>query len=213
MPIGRCASPNRMTNRQRLRDCWKCKVEANCPTLCGKHISTARRRALKNFTYPKSTFHHPAPFVGIKPGGRQRRQTAVAQKRTLGQASYGLGSRRWKCFAACMNKASKIILVGLAAVSTFDIGYETGQWRALEHERRLHDWNGSIEQAQDAAKRWAAKVRETPSMAMSNRYARYMAFPDKNCIQLRLRDGLGGEPIYCYRSSTLQLVEEYSDVE
>ncbi|MCW6530696.1 hypothetical protein NED98_10595 [Sphingomonas sp. MMSM20] len=112
-----------------------------------------------------------------------------------------------------MNKASKILLVGLAGVGTFDIGYETGQSRALESERRLHDWNGSIGQAQDAAKRWAAKVHETPSMAMSNRYARYIAFPDKNCIQLRLRDGVGGVPIYCYRSNTLQLVEEYSEVE
>ncbi len=41
-----------------------------------------------------------------------------------------------------------------------------------------------------------------------------MIFPDKNCIQLKLEPGnLGGEPIYCYRPNTLQLTEEYSDVE
>ena len=68
-------------------------------------------------------------------------------------------------------------------------------------------------QAQDAAKRWATKVHETPSTAMSNRYARYISFPNKTCIQLRLKDGVGGVPIYCYRADTLHLVEEYSDVE
>ena len=112
-----------------------------------------------------------------------------------------------------MNKAAGIILIGLAIAGSFVIGYDTGERRGLEHERRLRDWNGSIAQAQDAAKRWAAKVHETPSMAMANRYARYMAFPQKNCIQLRLKSGVGGVPIYCYRANTLQLVEEYSDVE
>jgi hypothetical protein len=112
-----------------------------------------------------------------------------------------------------MNRASKIILAALTILGTFVIGYETGEWRTLERERRLPDWNGSIAQAQDAARRWATKVHEAPSAAMSNRYARYISFPDKTCIQLRLKGGLGGVPIYCYRARTLDLVEEYSDVE
>lgn len=112
-----------------------------------------------------------------------------------------------------MNRPSKIILAALAIVGTFTIGYETGEWRTLAHERSLPDWNGSIAQAHDAAMRWAAKLHETPSAAMSNRYARYISFPDKTCIQLRLKDGVGGVPIYCYRGRTLHLVEEYSDVE
>lgn len=112
-----------------------------------------------------------------------------------------------------MNKATEIVLVDLAIAGSFVIGYGTGEWRGVEHERRLRDWNGSAAQAEDATKRWAAKVHETPFAAMSNRYPRYMAFPQKNCIQLRLKGGVGGVPIYCYRSNTLNLVEEYSDVE
>lgn len=112
-----------------------------------------------------------------------------------------------------MNRATKIILAALTIVGTFVIGYETGEWRAVERERRLPDWNGLTAQAHDAAKRWATKVHETPSAAMSNRYARHISFPDKTCIQLRLKDGVGGWPIYCYRADTLHLLEEYSDVE
>ncbi|APX64752.1 hypothetical protein AV944_01580 [Sphingomonas sp. LK11] len=112
-----------------------------------------------------------------------------------------------------MNTASKIILATLAIVGAFVIGFETGEWRTLERERRLPDWNGSKAQAQDAARRWGAKVHEVPSAAMSNRYARYISFPNKTCIQLRLKDGVGGMPIYCYRVGTLYLVEEYSNVE
>ncbi|MBB3875398.1 hypothetical protein [Sphingomonas aquatilis] len=126
-------------------------------------------------------------------------------------------SRSWnrtlKMLFGCMNRASRIILAALVIGGTFTVGYETGEWRTLERERRLPDWNGSIAQARDAAKRWATKVHETPSAAMSNRYARYISFPNKTCIQLRLKDGVGGVPIYCYRADTLHLVEEYSDVE
>lgn len=73
--------------------------------------------------------------------------------------------------AGCMNKASRIIPVALVIGGTFTVGYETGECRTLQRERRLPDWNGSIAQAQGAAKRWATKVHETPSAAMSNRYA------------------------------------------
>ena len=41
---------------------------------------------------------------------------------------------------------------------------------------------------------------------------RLMAYPTKNCIQLD-PDGVGGAPIYCYRANSLELLEEYSDVE
>jgi hypothetical protein len=50
---------------------------------------------------------------------------------------------------------------------------------------------------------------------MPGRYASVMRFPDRTCIQLKFVDptSTGGEPIYCYRSGTLQLTEEHSNVE
>ena len=44
-------------------------------------------------------------------------------------------------------------------------------------------------------------------------YARSIAFPNKNCVQLVLKGGVGGEPIYCYRYNSVTPIEEYSDVE
>lgn len=73
--------------------------------------------------------------------------------------------------SGCMNKASRFIPVARVIGGMFTVGYETGECRTLQRERRLPDWNGSIARAQGAAKRWATKVHETPSAAMSNRYA------------------------------------------
>jgi hypothetical protein len=112
--------------------------------------------------------------------------TANAQERSLRRALPQLGTGPQKCFVAPMNGASKTILIALAVVGAFVMGYDTGEQRALRRERSLHDWNGSVMQARDAAKRWAIKNREPVSVAMEHRYSRYMAFPDKNCIQLRL---------------------------
>ncbi|MBB3940443.1 hypothetical protein GGR39_002100 [Novosphingobium fluoreni] len=55
--------------------------------------------------------------------------------------------------SSCMNKASSIVPVALVIGGTFTVGYETGECRTLQRERRLPDWNGSIAKAQDAAKR------------------------------------------------------------
>ena len=34
------------------------------------------------------------------------------------------------------------------------------------------------------------------------------------CIELKLREfDVGGEPVYCYKNNTTELVAEYSDVE
>ena len=95
----------------------------------------------------------------------------------------------------------------------FALGYDFGGGHAIVSERRQVDWNGSAKQSQDAVRRWAAKIHETPNTVLSLWYDRNIAFPNKNCIQLVLKGGVGGEPIYCYRVNSLTLIEEYSDVE
>jgi hypothetical protein len=81
------------------------------------------------------------------------------------------------------------------------------------------DWNGSKAQAEDAMRRWAHKGiggNRTPQQMLAEVHAGYrprlMAYPSKNCIQLE-PDGVGGAPIYCYRANSLDLLEEYSNVE
>jgi hypothetical protein len=38
--------------------------------------------------------------------------------------------------------------------------------------------------------------------------------PDRNCIEFRIAPGgVGGTPTYRYRASTLQVIEEHSDVQ
>lgn len=77
------------------------------------------------------------------------------------------------------------------------------------------DWNGSRAQAEDAMRRWAPKAELSLQEVRRGCTPNLMAFPTKNCIQLKLGPiyDVGGEPIYCYRANTLNLVEEYSDVE
>jgi hypothetical protein len=80
------------------------------------------------------------------------------------------------------------------------------------------DWNGSRAQADDAMRRWAPKgagggtAEQRLKQVREGWSPRLMEFPTKNCIQLE-PDGVGGAPIYCYRSNTLDLLEEYSNVE
>ena len=68
-------------------------------------------------------------------------------------------------------------------------------------------------------RRWAPKGmrgHRTPEEMLTLLRQHYspqlMAFPTKNCIQLH-PDGVGGAPIYCYRANSLDLLEEYSNVE
>lgn len=112
-----------------------------------------------------------------------------------------------------MNAASKLILAGLATTGVFALGYDFGSRHAIAAERRQVDWNGSAKQSQDAVRRWAEKIHETPTKVRSLWYDRTIAFPNKNCVQLVLKGGVGGEPIYCYRFNSLTPVEEYSEVE
>ncbi|MBD8641805.1 MULTISPECIES: hypothetical protein [unclassified Sphingomonas] len=112
-----------------------------------------------------------------------------------------------------MNTAAKLIAAGLVATGMFALGYDIGGRDAMAAERSLVDWNGSAKQSQDAVKRWAAKIHETQSTVNSLWYARNFAFPNKNCVQLVLKGGVGGEPIYCYRFNSFTPIEEYSDVE
>ena len=100
-----------------------------------------------------------------------------------------------------------VAVIGLVALFSYNQGYG----RARHDERLQLDWNGSKAQTNDAIRRW---IQKTNSRGMKERYPFLMAFPDRNCIQLRLEvGGVGGEPVYCYRANTLQLIEEYSDVE
>jgi len=77
------------------------------------------------------------------------------------------------------------------------------------------DWNGSVQQGDDAMRRWAPKAGLTFQQVRQGYTPKLMAFPTKNCIQLEPRPiyDVGGEPIYCYRANSLNLVEEHSDVE
>ena len=112
------------------------------------------------------------------------------------------------------------LLVAVAIVALV-IGYVIG---AYPMERasplpKMEDWNGSRAQAEDAMRRWAPKGiggQRTPAQMLALVHEGYtpqlMAYPTKNCIQL-VPDGVGGAPIYCYRANSLDLLEEYSNVE
>lgn len=83
----------------------------------------------------------------------------------------------------------------------------------------MQDWNGSRAQAMDATRRWAPKgiggPRTPEEMLRIVRRAyspQLMVYPTKNCIKLHPK-GVGGAPIYCYRANSLDLREEYSNVE
>ena len=103
------------------------------------------------------------------------------------------------------------VAVYLLAAFAFRQGYEAGEAHGRDDARVYVDWNGSRAQTKDAIRRW---LRKSGPRAMEGTYPSLMVFPDKNCIQLKLEPGnLGGEPIYCYRPNTLQLMNEYSDVE
>lgn len=110
------------------------------------------------------------------------------------------------------------VAVAIVALVT---GYAIGS-SPVERASRgpaMMDWNGSRAQAEDAMRRWAPKGiggHRTPEemLALVHRYysPQLMVFPSKNCIQLH-PDGAGGAPIYCYRPNSLDLLEEYSNVE
>lgn len=121
--------------------------------------------------------------------------------------------------------------IGLAVVSTGSIvGYQSGyrwgvhegQIEGLQAGRNRFDqeWSGSkgdpyfAIQIKDAKARWNAKNGVPPDRVDEGRVPIVMAFPDQNCIQLKLASGsVGGEPIYCYKGNSAELTKEYSDVE
>ena len=102
----------------------------------------------------------------------------------------------------------------VTAIVSLVAGYGLGRHSSVEEERDVQfiDWNGSHAQAEDAFRRWARKAHETPTSVRQGWSPRLMAFPTKNCIELE-PDGVGGAPIYCYRANSIDLLEEYSDVE
>lgn len=75
-------------------------------------------------------------------------------------------------------------------------------------------WDRDDRQALDAAKRWAEKSGETVEDIQRNRFPVGVSTGTRDCVQLMLDVGsVGGNPAYCYRAGTLELVEEHSDVE
>lgn len=114
-----------------------------------------------------------------------------------------------------------IIAVYLLAAFTCRKEYEAGEAEERWETGIQMDWHGSRAQAEDAMRRWASKGiggHRTPAQMLAEMHQHYsprvMSFPNKNCIQLMLEPGsVGGEPIYCYRANSLDLLEEYSDVE
>ena len=114
-----------------------------------------------------------------------------------------------------------LIAVYLLTAFAYRKGYEAGEAQERSTARRQMDWHGSRAQSEDAMRRWAPKGvggHRTPAQMLEEVHRHYwprvMAFPTKNCIQLMGEPGdVGGEPIYCYRANSLEVVEEYSDVE
>ena len=102
---------------------------------------------------------------------------------------------------------SLVVMVVIAGV----VGCSTASIPSSDNKEMI-DWNGSKAQAEDAMRRWAPKADESLGMVRKGWSPSLMAFPTKNCIQLS-PNGVGGAPIYCYRANSLELVEEYSDVE
>jgi hypothetical protein len=107
------------------------------------------------------------------------------------------------------------------AIVALAIGYAIGASPIERASRRpkMEDWNGSRAQAEDAMRRWAPNgigghrtAEEMSALVHQNYTPQLMAYPAKNCIQLH-PDGVGGAPIYCYRANSLDLLEEYSNVE
>jgi hypothetical protein len=117
----------------------------------------------------------------------------------------------------------------VVAIVALVVGYAIGssgnggrkRYPVPERYRDMQDWHGSRAQAEDAMRRWAPKGvgrHRTPEQMLAEVRQHYsprlMAFPTKNCIQLTPEPGsVGGAPIYCYRANSLDLLEEYSDVE
>jgi hypothetical protein len=110
-----------------------------------------------------------------------------------------------------------------AAIVALVAGYAIGKHASLipqngavevVHGDRFTDFAGSRAQAEDAFRRWAQKTHDTSTRVRQIWSPVLMAFPTKNCIQLMIEPpGVGGEPIYCYRRNSLDLIEEYSDVQ
>lgn len=75
-------------------------------------------------------------------------------------------------------------------------------------------WDSDDRQALDAARRWSEKSGETVDDIQQNRFPIGVSTGTRDCVQLKLNVGsVGGNPSYCYRAGTLELLEEHSDVE
>lgn len=106
---------------------------------------------------------------------------------------------------------SALVVAFLVSAFAYSRGYKAGVARGRADACSTVDWNGSKAQTNDAIRRW---LRKAGAREMTGRYSCVMVFPNRNCIQFRLETGwVGGEPTYCYRANTMQLIEEDSDVE
>jgi hypothetical protein len=107
---------------------------------------------------------------------------------------------------------SALLAFYFAGAVGYRLGFEAGDAYSRRDARVEPDVDGSKAETKDAINRWLTK---TNPREMPGRYASLMRFPDRTCIQLKFVDptSTGGEPIYCYRSGTLQLTEEHSNVE
>lgn len=119
---------------------------------------------------------------------------------------------------------AKPLLTGLAVLAVFFAGYYAARLKSEVAEEptaqteRASD--GSHEQFEDATKRWSTKSGMPMERILAGYGRRSMFIPTTNqgsgmtCIQLQITDGsLGGEPVYCYKDETIELLAEYSDVE
>ena len=117
-------------------------------------------------------------------------------------------------------------LIAVSAVSAaagFVAGYITPKDRtdeAVEASRAspiedLFSWDDPANRpARDAARRWAEKTHQTVAEVRNGYVPVSVSTGTRDCVQLIFTDySVGGQPSYCYRAGTLELVEEHSDVE
>jgi len=113
-------------------------------------------------------------------------------------------------------RAAAMLMVGLPSMmscsdpNTPTKRFSDPTWnQAIE---QIYDSGKAHSQISDAVDRWIVKSAERD--VKSNRYPVRMYFPDRDCVQLRLKvPAVGGEPVYCYRSNSVELIQEFSDVE
>jgi hypothetical protein len=125
--------------------------------------------------------------------------------------------------------SSRILFFAIAALSlvaAFGTGLLVGAGNNTRIEERSDNivpeklsklylrWDPENAQYQDAARRWAQKTDDTVGEVRQAYVPIGISVGAKDCVQLVFPDySVGGQPTYCYRAGTIELVEEHTDEE